>query len=100
MKGLVTCYSRALCLDRPQSDVTTRYGVGYTKLVRPSTSYTNGIKRKLMREQGIDFDQHAAEYELDHIVPLAHGGHPRSIHNFRLQYWEGGGVKAKDKLEV
>jgi hypothetical protein len=73
---------------------------GYTKTVRPSTSYTNGVKKKLMREAGIDWSR-AKEYELDHRIPLALGGHPRNIHNLMLQHWEGeDGAKKKDKLEV
>ena len=80
---------------------TTICQKGYTKSVRPATSYTNGVKRKLMREQGIDFDEHAADYELDHIIPLTLGGHPRNIHNLQLQKWDGeDGAKMKDKLEV
>jgi len=73
---------------------------GYTKTVRPATSYTNGVKRKLLREAGID-ESHMPEYELDHIVPLALGGHPRSLDNLMLQPWEGeGGAKHKDRLEA
>jgi len=56
---------------------------GYTKTVRPATSYTNGVKRKLLREAGID-ESHMPEYELDHIVPLGLGGHPRSLDNLML----------------
>jgi len=73
---------------------------GYTKTVRPSTTYTNGIKRRLLREAGLPA-QDAALYELDHIIPLAVGGHPRSLVNLMLQPWEGeDGAKRKDKLEV
>lgn len=73
---------------------------GYTKTVRPATSYTNGVKRKLMREQGID-ESRIQEFELDHIIPLTVGGHPRNIHNLMLQPWEGeDSAKIKDKLEV
>ena len=72
---------------------------GYTKSVRPLPSYTNGVKRRLMNQQGIAPDR-AAEYELDHIVPLAIGGHPHHPSNLVLQPWEGPlGAKAKDKLE-
>ena len=72
---------------------------GYTKSVRPATSYTNGVKAKLMREQGID-QARMHDFELDHIIPLEIGGHPRNIHNLQLQPWEGDdGAKAKDKLE-
>lgn len=73
---------------------------GYTKSVRPSTSYTNGVKAKLMREQGIDLSL-MDQYELDHVIPLTLGGHPRNIHNLQLQLWDGpDGAKVKDRLEV
>lgn len=73
---------------------------GYTKDVRPSSSYTNGIKRKLMREAGIPAAA-APQYELDHIVPLALGGHPRNLDNLQLQPWNGNdGAHKKDRLEV
>jgi hypothetical protein len=74
--------------------------VGYTKTVRPSTSYTNGVKRLLLRRAGLS-DEDKADYELDHIIPLALGGHPRNLTNLMLQPWEGeDGAKRKDKLEV
>ena len=73
---------------------------GYTKSVRPATSYTNRVKKKLMRDAGID-EARIGDYELDHIVPLALGGHPRKLSNLMLQPWEGEhGAKAKDMLEV
>jgi hypothetical protein len=73
---------------------------GYTKSVRPATSYTDGVKRKLMREAGIDAER-IGDYELDHIVPLALGGHSRKLSNLMLQPWEGErGAKAEDVLEV
>jgi hypothetical protein len=74
---------------------------GYTKTVRPSTSFTNGIKRRLMREQGMDFEADKGSFELDHIIPLALGGHPRNPRNLMLQVWDGhDGAKRKDRLEV
>ena len=73
---------------------------GYTKTVRPSTVYTNGVKRRLLRESGID-ESHRTEYELDHIIPLAVGGHPWKLTNLQLQRWEGvDGAKRKDRIEV
>ena len=73
---------------------------GYTKSVRPATSYTNGVKRKLMQEAGIDVAR-MRDYELDHIVPLVLGGHPRKLSNLMLQPWDGErGAKMKDILEV
>ncbi|MGZ3675410.1 MAG: hypothetical protein ACXVCO_13975, partial [Ktedonobacterales bacterium] len=72
---------------------------GYTKAVRPSSSFTNGVKAKLLRDAGLD-ESLMSEYELDHIVPLALGGHPRKLANLGLQPWEGEhGAKRKDLLE-
>lgn len=72
---------------------------GYTASVRPSTSFTNGVKLKLLREAGLP-PADASAFELDHRVPLALGGHPRALANLRLQPWEGrDGAKAKDRLE-
>ena len=59
---------------------------GYTATVRPSTTYTNGVKAKLLRELGLP-PADAAKYELDHRIPLAQGGHPRNPHNLALQLW-------------
>ena len=73
---------------------------GYTKSVRPGTSYTNGVKAKLIREQGIE-PSRMGDYELDHLVPLAVGGHPRKLSNLMLQPWYGeNSATEKDKLEV
>lgn len=72
---------------------------GYTASVRPSTTYTNGVKTKLLREAGRP-PAAAPDYELDHRVPLALGGHPRNLENLELQPWEGeDGAKKKDRLE-
>lgn len=73
---------------------------GYTKSVRPSAIYTNGVKQILMREASID-ELHIDDYQLDHIVPLSLGGHPRARDNLRLQLLDGEfGAKRKDRLEV
>ena len=67
--------------------------------MRPSSSYTNGVKAKLLRESGLD-ESHMPDYELDHIVPLSLGGHPRKLANLALQPWEGEhGAIRKDALE-
>ena len=72
---------------------------GYTASVRPSTSYTTGVKAKLLRERAQDVSA-ASSYELDHKVPLALGGHPRNLSNLELQLWEGDtGAKKKDRIE-
>jgi hypothetical protein len=73
---------------------------GYTKTIRPSTMYTNGVKQRLLREAGIN-QSRISDYELDHIIPLAIGGHPRKLANLQLQLWEGeDGAKRKDRIEV
>ena len=72
---------------------------GYAASVLPSTSYTTGVKAKLLRERGQDLSA-ASSYELDHRVPLALGGHPQNLRNLELQPWEGeAGAKKKDRLE-
>ena len=72
---------------------------GYTALVRPSTGYTNGVKRRLLEEANIPV-QSADRYELDHHIPLALGGNPCSLENLVLQPWDGeDGARKKDRLE-
>ena len=72
---------------------------GYTSKIRPSTSYTNGVKLKLLKKKGLDKTSMPA-YELDHLVALSIGGAPKNTSNLVLQPWDGvGGAKAKDVLE-
>jgi hypothetical protein len=61
---------------------------GYTASVRPSTTYTNCVKLKLLRERELPATA-AADFELDHRIPLALGGHPRNLQNLMRQPWEG-----------
>src|SRR6266446_6249105 len=73
---------------------------GYAKGVRPATSYTNGVKQMLFQRTHMN-PALAQYYELDHIIPLALGGHPRKLDNLELQLREGkNGAKRKDRLEV
>lgn len=84
---------------RQETIDTTICVPGYTASVRPSPSFTNGIKLKLLREAGLPAER-APEYELDHHLALAIGGHPRNLRNLVLQRWEGeGGARRKDRLE-
>ena len=74
--------------------------VGYTKSVRPSTSFTRGVKLMLLRREGLPADA-AKNYELDHLINLSIGGHPRKLSNLVLQPWTGqDSARRKDKLEV
>jgi hypothetical protein len=52
---------------------------GYTTRVRPPTSYTDPIKRDMLRRYGMSGT--ASAYELDHLVPLEVGGAPASVRN-------------------
>jgi hypothetical protein len=71
---------------------------GWTKTVRPRQAYTDKIKRDLLADFGGD----AKDYELDHVIPLAVGGHPTDPLNLALQEaWDGeDGAKAKDVVET
>jgi hypothetical protein len=53
----------------------------------------------MMRRAGLD-PVDSIEYELDHYIPLALGGHPRSEDNLWLQSWDGEwSARTKDWLE-
>lgn len=84
---------------RPETIDETICVPGYAASVRPSTSYTSGVKRKLLREAGVD-EAKAPDYDLDHIVPLAVGGHPRSVKNLNPMLREGeDGARVKARLD-
>lgn len=91
----------ALNDDVTQSNIDQTICVpGWTATVRPSTSYSNGLKAKLLRDQGMPAS-YARKYELDHFIPLALGGHPRKPENLWLEPWDGEwGARTKDRLEV
>ncbi len=80
---------------------------GYTAGVRPPVFYTNRIKRRAMAAAGLPWSR-AAQFELDHRIPLTLGGAPRAPDNLWLQSWAEtvpgwrGAVAArrKDALEV
>lgn len=65
--------------------------------MRPGSGYTSGVKLKLVHAAG-QVEASAANYELDHIIPLALGGHPRSLDNLQIQPWPE--AKRKDRIEV
>jgi hypothetical protein len=84
---------------RPETIDQTICVPGYAASVRPATSYSNGVKARLLRDSGIDLVE-ASQYELDHVLPLAVGGHPRNLKNLALQPWNGEeGARRKDRLE-
>jgi hypothetical protein len=78
---------------------TTICVAGWTATVRPPTSYTQPLKRTMLSRAGVEPGD-AMKYELDHFVPLALGGHPRSEDNLWLQSWDGPwSARVKDRLE-
>jgi hypothetical protein len=71
---------------------------GYTKTVRPPASYTDAIKRDQMRAYGLTGSP--ADYEEDHLIPLALGGHPTDPRNLWPQPRRSIGGRAEDKDAV
>ncbi|MCX7164795.1 MAG: hypothetical protein NTV11_00790 [Rhodocyclales bacterium] len=72
---------------------------GYTKTVRPPAHYTNALKKHQIRQYGYD-DRNPKDYEEDHLIALAIGGHPTDERNLwpqpRKSEW---GADKKDQLE-
>jgi hypothetical protein len=52
---------------------------GWTKTIRPPSSFTSGLKLEQMREYG--FTGTAADYEEDHFISLELGGAPNDPKN-------------------
>ena len=52
---------------------------GWTKTIRPPTSYTNALKEKQMREYGVGGSM--SDYQEDHLISLELGGHPTDPRN-------------------
>jgi hypothetical protein len=53
---------------------------GWTKTVRPATSYTNRLKVEQIEEYGYD-NTDVADYQEDHLIPLGVGGNPSDPRN-------------------
>lgn len=56
---------------------------GWTASIRPPVSYTNRIKKKVMRAMGLPLEL-IGDFQLDHKVPLSLGGAPYDIRNLAL----------------
>jgi hypothetical protein len=52
---------------------------GWTKTIRPPTSYTNELKQEQMREYGVGGAM--SDYQEDHLISLELGGHPSDPRN-------------------
>jgi hypothetical protein len=74
---------------------------GYTGTVRPSSSYTTGIKIEQLAD-GYTFhgDTDTSDYEEDHLISLELGGSPSSRNNLWLEpYAAREGARVKDQIE-
>ena len=66
--------------DVTQATIDTTICVhGWTRTIRPPTSYTNDLKRKQMHEYGVTGD--LSKYQEDHLISLELGGHPSEPRN-------------------
>jgi hypothetical protein len=90
-----SCHARHVSLSDPQAwepDAACTPGatdgglpmaqlcpVAHTRQVRPPVSYTNALKRAQMRAYG--YTGSPANFEEDHLIPLALGGAPRNPQN-------------------
>ncbi len=74
---------------------------GYTTKIRPSTSYTNKLKKQQIKNYGYS-DTKLTDYEEDHLIPLEIGGNPTDPKNLWPEPHVVTGNKGsftKDKLE-
>ena len=72
---------------------------GWTRTIRPPSSYTSRLKAKQMH--ALHLPGSARDYEEDHLVPLCVGGHPTDHRNLWPQPRRGQwSAKIKDQLEA
>ena len=73
---------------------------GWTKTIRPTTKYTNELKREQIKEYRYK-DKSPTSYEEDHLISLQHGGHPTDPKNLWPEpYHTRCGARIKDVLET
>ena len=66
--------------DVTQANIdTTICKHGWTRTIRPPTSYTNDLKRKQVREYAVGGA--LDDYQEDHLISLELGGHPTDPRN-------------------
>lgn len=96
-----SCQPGATNPDVTQSTIGSTICVsGWTKTVRPPTSYTNPLKVRQIAEYGYS-DTSTADYEEDHLIPLELGGAPRDPENLWPEpRYDAGGATAADKDTV
>lgn len=73
---------------------------GWTKTIRPASSYTTKLKRQQIAEYRYA-DRRLASYEEDHLISLQLGGHPSDPRNLWPQPYRGYcPARVKDVLET
>ena len=74
---------------------------GYTRSVRPPSSYTSELKRTQLDDPRRGYsDRDPRDFEEDHFIPLEVGGDPQSEANLWPEHWsEPMGARTKDRLE-
>ena len=66
--------------DVTQTNITSTICLhGWTKTIRPTTSYTNDLKERQMREYAVGGSR--SDYQEDHLISLELGGHPTDPRN-------------------
>lgn len=71
---------------------------GWTATVRPSSDYTNAVKRRQMWDYG--YPGPASRYQEDHIIALSAGGHPTDPRNLFPQPRDYADRKDVDETKV
>lgn len=74
---------------------------GYTRTIRPSSTYTTALKRRQLAA-GYTFrgDRSTSDYEEDHLISLELGGSPTSVRNLWPEpYGAAEGARVKDGIE-
>jgi len=74
---------------------------GYTATIRPTSSYTTGLKKKqLASGYAVNGDLKTSDYEEDHLISLELGGAPSDPKNLWPEPYAGSqGARVKDQVE-
>ena len=73
---------------------------GWTKTIRPPSSYTTALKKQQVVEYGYR-NKKLGSYEEDHLISLEIGGDPKDPHNLWPQAYAGKcGARVKDAIET
>jgi hypothetical protein len=71
---------------------------GFAKSIRPPTKYTTPLEIELMKSYGFTGDR--KDFELDHLISLQLGGHPKDVKNLWPEpYLTEFNAHTKDKFE-